>query len=227
MRPRFLLMLALSTLVLLGGCIKQRVILNPDGSGVWAFGLALSISDLQALEEQGASTDSDLDDVTFLLENRVTDPLSGITFFAEERLENGQKWFYVMAEVPTLEAWSQIEAAANRVLPQDDSDSAEGAGQLDISEPIFPRITIEGDFMTVEMTYTPAPADPSVPEGDPFSASMDAATNALLNFSIEIAMPGELLEHNGRLDQLTFNPVWFIDEASGEPLNIRAVSRIR
>lgn len=155
----------------------------------------------------------------------MTDEETGITYSVVERLENGSMWTYIIAEVPTIDAWQNLEASGDRVFPDDpaaaDEPPAPGDPENILTTPI---ITLEGSTLRVELTIPAQGGTTPSAEDDPFG--MTAIMMAFIQTSYEIQMPGQLGEHNGQIDTLTGNPVWLIDPTSTEPLEIHVESTV-
>lgn len=217
MRKLFLIFMLVMTSVFTTGCIKSVLRFNPDGSGTIEIGLNLSI---QALEEAGELSEGEVevDEFTEVMLNdgEVIDDKTGIGLSAEERLENGSIWTYIILSVPDADSWQYLDIAAERLIPEDDSDDDDPTNPNNLAQ--IPTITVTDSTIRVEFTV-PAPADPDDrAEDDPFG--MEAVLGAFMQLSYEVDMPGTLIEHNGQIDTLTGNPIWLIDMTSTQEIEI-------
>jgi hypothetical protein len=219
MRKMFLILLLVVSSFLMSSCIKVVMRFNPDGSGKLEFGFNMSVQNAQAMSMMtGEEPDSDLGALGELLMSGETlvDEETGIGFSAVERLENGSIWTYMIVEVPTIEAWNEVEAAGDRVLPSEETADVEAEDSSPTSILEVPTITVDGNTIRVELVV-PAQGEEGAPP-DP--------TAGIIQMSYEIEMPGTLGAHNGQIDTLTGNPVWLIDMGSAEPLEIKVESTV-
>lgn len=216
-----LAILLMMVLVITTGCIKSVVRFEADGSGSLEVGFNLSLQNLEeAGDASGEGTPSEFEDIEPLLESGmvIVDEQTGITFSAEERLENGSQWTYLIFGVPTQALWGKLDAVASEILPDDDGDLPTDTDSLAVA----PDITITDTSIRVEMVI-PSSVDPDA-RGD--DLGLDELFNALIQVSYEIEMPGELIDHNGQIDSLTGNPVWIIDPTDPNDLIIFAESTL-
>jgi hypothetical protein len=225
MKKMFLMVLLMLSGLLMSSCVKVVMRFNPDGSGRMEFGFNMSVQNAQSMSAMsGEEPDPDMDILTEMLTSGEpqVDEETGITFSAVERLENGSIWTYMIAEIPNIEAWSEVEAAGERVFPEEESADTEDDEEEDSPTEILavPTITVDGSTLTVEV-IVPAQGDAEA-EADPMSAAM----SGIMQMSYEIEMPGILGEHNGQIDTLTGNPVWLLDPTSTEPLEIKVESTV-
>lgn len=218
MKKKFLILLIAMMSILTTGCMKAVLRFEPDGSGQLEIGFNMSV---QSLEEAGSMSDSSssdgLDEISELLdaEEALLDDATGISVTAEERLENGSIWTYMIFHVPTIEAWAYLQKAGNSFIPEDASDDSPADPSAFTT---IPNITVDGSTVHVEITV-PSSVDPDARvEDDPFG--MSAILGAFIQLSYEIEMPGTLVDHNGQIDTLTGNPVWIIDANSPDDLEI-------
>lgn len=218
-----LFVLLVMTTILASGCIKAVMRVNPDGSGTFEIGMNMSVQSLQQASMMSGETDTeDLDEIVALLnaEEPMVDEETGIAISAEERLQNGSIWTYIIMSVPDIDAWEHVEEAGKRLFPEEDSEDA--GNPADPSNIIaIPTVTVDGSTVRVELTV-PSQFDAEAMEDDPFG--MAAAMGAIIQMSYEIEMPGTLGEHNGQIDSLTGNPVWLINPLSPEDLEIMVES---
>ncbi len=225
---------------LLSGCIDLRIvtIVDSDGSGQWEVGLHLD-EGLDAFTEEseegeGGEAAEDDDIFSILRDGPQTDQESGITFSSEERITNGVRWLVAMAEIPDADAWAELEAALERLMPDDPEDAETEEIDLtgDLSEGLmFPVVTVDesltGNTIRVEFNGPP-PADlmaeDEEEEEEESSIELDWDPASAISFVHEIDLPGDLGEHNGTIDSATGNPVWIMDLNSTEPYHIEAES---
>ncbi|MGB7342324.1 MAG: hypothetical protein WBC91_25725 [Phototrophicaceae bacterium] len=217
MRKFFLVCLLIMTSVFTTGCIKSVMRFNPDGSGTLEIGFNLSV---QALEEAGDVSEGEveLDEFASVMLNdeEIIDDKTGIGLSAEERLENGSIWSYIIFSIPDAESWQYIDIASERLLPESDEDDNDPTSPDNLAQ--IPTITVTDSSIRVEFTV-PSTVDPDErPEDDPFG--MAAIMGAFVQLSYEIEMPGTLIEHNGQIDTLTGNPVWIVDLTSTDDIEI-------
>ncbi|MGJ3241203.1 MAG: hypothetical protein ACFE0Q_21020 [Anaerolineae bacterium] len=202
------------------GCMKAVMRFEPDGSGQFEIGLNLSLQDLEEVDgmsDEGGSDDFDAITPLINSDTAIVDEKTGISVSAEERLENGSIWTYIIFEVATIDQWRMIDTATNRIFPSDDDASSDGAPDPSTLA-TMPTVTLDGSTLRVELTV-PSSVDPDIePEDDPFGIA--TIMEAFVQVSYEIEMPGTLGEHNGQIDSLTGNPVWLIDLNSEDDLEI-------
>ena len=75
------------------GCIKSVTRFNADGSGQMEVGFNMSLSAIEEAGEVSGESTGEFEDIEPLLDGEViVDEGTGITFGAEERLENGSMW---------------------------------------------------------------------------------------------------------------------------------------
>ncbi len=238
---KYTVVLLLSTFMLFAsGCISMTVntIVNPDGSGQWELGIYIDESFMEGLGEfSDGDTSFDLTDGVFGedMSETISDEESGITFSAETRLLNDtEQWFFIVANVPNVEAWAHLKTATENIdaLSVDD---ALGGGmsfedpveeETDESDEMFayPIVTLDGDSVRVELSG-PAPADTldlgdDSEEADMFSMGFfDMSSIFRLSYSIQLP---EVTDTNGELDATTNTATWQVDWSSTEPLEIYA-----
>ncbi|MDQ7026128.1 MAG: hypothetical protein Q9P44_11265 [Anaerolineae bacterium] len=218
MKKFFPVMLLLISGIFFGGCVKAVVRVNPDGSGQTEFGFNMSITALTELNMMsGEAPDPDLAELEALLSGEpMVDAETGISMYGEERLENGSMWTYIVIEVPTLEAWGELEAALERMQPGSTDDAGEPTAIWAV-----PKITVDGSNVRVAVTI------PSLLDGvGGDDGGFGAVMGSFMQMSYEIEMPGVLGVHNGEIDTLTGNPVWIINPAAMEDLEILVESTV-
>jgi hypothetical protein len=163
--------------------------------------------------------DPDLQGILNLMDEPVTDQESGITFSAKERIENAQRWTYIIAQIPDLDHWGQIQSASERVFgPDEDVEESDVLG-VALQQPI---VTREGNQLRVDLAV-PDYTSGSEEENNEAMAMLQK----IITWAIEIDLAGDLIDHNGQIDSLTGHPVWFLDLASPEPMDIYAVSEVK
>ena len=205
--------LLVTAAILMSSCIKFVTNVNEDGSGTWAFALLFSADTFDTVDDIGLTEPGEnIEAISALLNGEtIIDELSGIAFTGEERLENGHHWLYIVAEINSIEDWSEVLEAYQRVFPEDDVNPI-------ISAMSPPDVVIDGDTVRVE-------ADMIFEETGPVD-EFEAMTTALVQYSFEFVLPGELIDHNGTIDPLTGNPVWVMPGNSQEDAHFFAESRI-
>ncbi len=214
-RKLFLVCLLAMMSLVTSGCIKGVMRFNPDGSGKLEIGFNMSVQSLEEAESMSdGDSDIEIDEISDLLNSgeSIIDEKTGISVTAEERLQNGSMWTYMILDVPDISLWGKLDGAMENLDISDDSDEPTNPSNL----ATVPVITIEGNTMRVELTI-PSTADPDAEE-DPFG--MTAIMGAFIQLSYEIEMPGTVTDHNGQIDSLTGNPVWIIDMTSTDDLEI-------
>ena len=197
--------------MLISACLKVESRINADGSGTWAFGMFFAEETLRTSNQESPAPDAEK--ILSLLDGtKIEDTESGIVFSAEERLQNGGFWVYIIAEVPDIDRWSRVPDAFTRNVISPDSDFLPLDGFF-----LAPEVTLNRStgVMRVELN-APPPAEIASEE---LTADNTAA---LLQFSYEVILPGEITDHNGTIDPLTGNPIWIIDFASTEPIEFFA-----
>jgi hypothetical protein len=207
----------LLTSFLLTGCIKVVIRVNEDGSGTYEMAIAMSPTQIQQMNTE--EPDPDLQGILNLMDEPVTDQESGITFSAKERIENAQRWTYIIAQIPDLDHWGQIQSASERVFgPDEDVEESDVLG-VALQQPI---VTREGNQLRVDLAV-PDYTSGSEEENNEAMAMLQK----IITWAIEIDLAGDLIDHNGQIDSLTGHPVWFLDLASPEPMDIYAVSEVK
>ncbi len=222
MLRRSIAILMLTILTMLAtGCTKVLMQINPDGSGTWQYGFQIDLDTLESLDEQSSEPSSDDEFLGNLLAGQTSsDEATGIEVGAEQRLENGKRWIYVIAEVPNTDAWTQLQDAQSRIGPQDEAtDQGGGMGapslEADTDTLLYPVVTVDGNTVRVEISGPP-PAE--------FIEEDEFGLTAFFTPSYELDMPGEVTDTNGEIDSLTGNPVLIIDPTSTEPIFFYAES---
>ncbi|MFP4324044.1 MAG: hypothetical protein ACLFTK_16435 [Anaerolineales bacterium] len=203
------------------GCTKVLVQVNPDGSGTWQYGLQIDLQTLESLGEPSAEPDPDNQFLNDLLAGGTfTDPETGVVVRGEQRLENGKRWIYTIADVTDISQWAGLVGVADRVGPQDNAPAEPGmTPEIDpgTEDLLYPVVTVDGNTVRVEISGPP-PAE--LIEQDDFGLG------ALFTPSYEIDMPGTVTDTNGEIDSLTGNPILIVDPTSTEPIFFFAESEV-
>lgn len=218
MKRTYLILLIAMMSIVTTGCMKAILRFEPDGSGQLEIGFNMSVQSLEEADSMSDSSSSDgLDEISNLLESgeAFVDEKTGISVTAEERLENGSMWTYMILHIPTIEAWAYLKKTGDNFITSDSDDDSPADPSTFTA---IPNVTVDGNTVRVELTV-PSEIDPDArTEDDPFG--MSAIMGAFVQVSYEIDMPGTVVEHNGQIDTLTGNPVWIIDMTSPDDLEI-------